>query len=50
MLAFTKECVKYVPSVVMTVVDVVTSTEEQAKCKAICDSLGATLRIRPFEE
>ena len=50
MLKFTKECTKYVPSVVMTVVDVVTSKEEQAKCKAICDSLGATLRIRPFEE
>lgn len=50
MLAFTKECTKYVPSVVMTVVDVVTSKEEQEKCKAICDSLGATLRIRPYEE
>ena len=50
MLAFTRDCTKYVPSVVMTVVDVVTSKEEQAKCKAICDSLGATLRIRPFEE
>ena len=50
MLKFTKECTKYVPSVVMTVVDVVTSKEEQAKCKAICDSLGATLRVRPFEE
>ena len=50
MLAFTKECTKYVPNVVMTVVDVVTSKEEQAKCKAICDSLGATLRIRPYED
>ena len=50
MLAFTRDCTKYVPSVVMTVVDVVTSKEEQAKCKAICDSVGATLRIRPFEE
>lgn len=50
MLAFTKECTKYVPSVVMTVVDVVTSKEEQEKCKAICSSVGATLRIRPYEE
>ena len=50
MLAFTKECTKYVPNVVMTVVDVVTSKEEQAKCQDICDSVGATLRIRPFEE
>ena len=50
MLAFTRDCTKYVPSVVMTVVDVVTSKEEQAKCKAICDSVGATLRIRPYED
>ena len=50
MLAFTKECTKYVPSVVMTVVDVLTSKEEQEKCKAICNSVGATLRIRPYEE
>ena len=50
MLAFTRDCTKYVPCVVMTVVDVVTSKKEQAKCKDICDSLGATLRIRPFEE
>ena len=48
MLAFTKECVAYVPSVVMTVVDVVTSKEEQARCQQICDSIGATLRVRPF--
>ncbi len=50
MLAFTKDCVSYVPKVVMTVVDVVTSAQEQAKAKEICDSIGATLRIRPFEE
>jgi hypothetical protein len=31
------------------VVDVVTSPEEQEKSRAICESLGATLRIRPFE-
>ena len=49
MLAFTKDCVKYVPSVVMTVVDVVTSKEEQERSRRICESLGATLRIRPFE-
>jgi len=49
MLSFTKDCVEYVPSVVMTVVDVVTSPEEQALCRRICDSIGATLRIRPYE-
>jgi len=50
MLAFTRDCVKYVPNVVMTVVDVVTSREEQEKSRQICESLGAKLRIRPYEE
>ena len=50
MLAFTRDCVKYVPNVVMTVVDVVTSKEEQERSREICESLGAKLRVRPFEE
>ena len=50
MLKFTKECTKYVPNVVMTVVDVVTSKEEQELCRTICESVGATLRIRPYIE
>ena len=49
MLQFAKECTEYVPSVIMTVVDVVTSKEEQEACRKICESVGATLRIRPFE-
>lgn len=48
MLKFTKDCTGYVPSVVMTVVDVVTSKEEQELCRKICESVGATLRIRPY--
>ena len=50
MLKFTKDCTQYVPSVIMTVVDVVTSPEEQAICRKICESVGATLRIRPYVE
>lgn len=50
MLRFAKECVNYVPNVVMTVVDVVTSPEEQECCREICNSIGASLRIRPYEE
>lgn len=50
MLKFTKECTKYVPSVIMSVVDVVTTKEEQEACRRICESVGATLRIRPYEE
>ncbi len=49
MLEFTRECVKYVPNVIMTVVDVVTTKEEQEECRRICESLGATLRVRAFE-
>ena len=49
MLKFTKECTKYVPSVVMTVVDIVVSKKEQEICRKICESVGATLRIRPYE-
>ena len=50
MLAFAKDCAKYVPEVVMTVVDVVTSKEDQERSRKICESLGVTLRVRPYEE
>ena len=49
MLNFTKDCTEYVPEVVMTVVDVITSKEEQELSQKICESVGATLRIRPYE-
>ena len=48
MLEFAKDCTKYVKNVVMTIVDVVTSKEEQEICREICNSVGATLRIRPY--
>ena len=50
MLSFAKDCTEYVPEVIMTIVDVVTSKEEQAACQKICESIGATLRVRPYEE
>ena len=50
MLKFTADCVGIVPNVVMTVVDVVTTPEEQERCREICRSIGATLRVRPYEE
>ena len=50
MLDFAKNCRDYVPNVVMTIVDApVTTPEIQEKCKAITDSLGVRLRIRPYE-
>ena len=50
MLSFARDCTKYVPEVIMTIVDVVTSKEEQATCQKICESIGAKLRVRPYEE
>jgi radical SAM enzyme (TIGR04100 family) len=50
MLDFARSCWDYVPNVVMTIVDApVTTPEVQEKCKAITDSLGVRLRIRPYE-
>ena len=50
MSQYAKDCTSYVPNVVMTVVDQVTTLEEQQKCKEICDNIGVTLRVRPYEE
>ncbi|MDO4803603.1 MAG: TIGR04100 family radical SAM protein [Lachnospiraceae bacterium] len=49
MLDYARECTKYVPKVVMTVVDKVTTPEEQEAARQICDSLGVTLRVRAYE-
>ncbi|MBR6350355.1 MAG: TIGR04100 family radical SAM protein [Lachnospiraceae bacterium] len=49
MLQFARDCTRYVPEVVMTIVDVVTTSEEQEQCKEIARSVGAKLRIRPYE-
>ena len=49
MLSFAKDCTEYVGEVIMTVVDVVTSKEEQERSREICESIGATLRVRPYE-
>ncbi len=40
----------YVPNVVMTVVEKVMPEEKIAMCQKICDDLGVTLRVRPYEE
>lgn len=49
MLDFAEHCTAYVPRVIMTVVDQVTSKEEQLEAQSICDRIGATLRVRPLE-
>ncbi len=51
MLAFASDAVKAGLHVVMTVVgEPVTSLAKQEECRAICESLGATLRVRPYEK
>ncbi len=49
MLDFAREAKQYVPHVILTVVDQVTSKEEQEESQRICDSIGVTLRVRPLE-
>lgn len=40
---------RYVPNVVMTVVEKVMPEEKIELCRAICEELGVVLRVRPFE-
>ena len=47
MLDFTREAVKHVPKVVMTVVDNMPAEEIEA-CRRICEDLGATFRVRVY--
>jgi radical SAM enzyme (TIGR04100 family) len=50
MLDYARDCVRYVPNVVMTVVgEPITSPEKQERCRALCRELGVTLRVRAFE-
>jgi TatD family-associated radical SAM protein len=48
MLDFAKESAKYVPQVVMTIVDKDKTPEEIQLCRKIADELGVTLRVRSF--
>ena len=49
MLGFAKECVKYVPKVVLSTVDTTLTKEEEGECAKIAEAIGAVYRIRPFE-
>lgn len=40
---------RHVPNVVMTVVEKVMSEEKIEFCRKLCNDLGVTLRVRPFE-
>lgn len=47
--SFARSAIESGLDVVMTVVDIVTTPEEQAQARQICTDLGARLRIRPLE-
>ncbi len=48
MLAFTKECTKYVPNVVMTVVGETLDKYRLTLCHALANRCGAALRVRTY--
>jgi TatD family-associated radical SAM protein len=50
MIDFAKKSKKYIPKVVMTTVDTTLTKEEEEKCREICKEIGATYRIRPWED
>ena len=50
MLDFVKEVKQYGPHVVLSTVDTTLTKEEEAQCAKICEDLGVTYRIRPWED
>lgn len=49
MLRFAGNVKNYVKQVVLTTVSTTLSEAEEEECRRICESLGVTYRIRPFE-
>ena len=49
MLTFAEHMKKFVPKVILTIVDKVTPPEEIEQCKKICTERNLTLRVRPYE-
>lgn len=50
MLTFARDAKKYVPQVILSTVETTITKEEEEKCREICNSLGVTYRIRPYED
>ncbi len=49
LIEFARLCVSVVSKVVLSVVDTTISAADMSKCADIAESIGASLRIRPFE-
>lgn len=50
MLEFVKNVTDYVGEVILSTVDTTLTHEEEEQCRKICESLGVTYRIRPWED
>ena len=50
MLKFAGNVKKYVSNVILTTVETTITKEEESQCRTICDKLGVTYRIRPYED
>ena len=50
MLDFAKKAAAYVPNVILSTVETTITKEEEKECQKICDELGVTYRIRPYED
>lgn len=50
MLKFAGNVSKYVPNVILSTVATTITPEEEEQCREICNKLGVTYRIRPFED
>lgn len=50
LLTFAGNVKNYVSKVVLTTVETTITEEEQEQCLAICDRIGVTYRIRPWED
>lgn len=49
MLKFAGNVKNYVPKVILSTVETTLTHDDEEKCRKICDDLGVTYRIRPFE-
>jgi len=50
MLRFAEHSKKYVPNVILTIVDKVEGPEEIARCRKLCEERDLTLRVREYED
>lgn len=48
MLEFAREAARYVPNVTMTTVETTISTQQEDRCRQICEELGVNYKIRPW--